>query len=84
MGTRTDLSQEDALHLQLGDNLIHEEELAAVNIISIGLKFIWEARVAKKQITIHQLRSEIEANIALLRKSKYSGVGQKMHELLNN
>ena len=53
-------------------------------MISIGLKFIWEARVAKKQITIHKLRSEIEANIALLRKSKYSGVGQKMHELLNN
>ena len=83
-GLVPDLSPEDALHLQLGGDMAHEEELAAVYMLATGWKFIWEARVSKKQIVLHQMRSELEANIAILRKSKFREAAMMMQGLLNN
>ena len=60
------------------------EELAVVYLLATGLKYIWEARMHKKQISIHQLRSELEAKISILRKSRHKEAGAKMLEMLNN
>ena len=51
-GLCPDLQPDDALQLHLGGDLPPEDELAAVYVVATGLKFIWEARLAKKQISL--------------------------------
>ena len=70
------------MQLQLGDDLPQEDELAVVYLLALGLKFIWEARISRKQIVLHQMRSELEARITILRKSKHKETAIKMNELL--
>ena len=81
-GAVPDLSPERAVQLQLGDDLPQEDELAVVYLLALGLKFIWEARISRKQIVLHQMRSELEARITILRKSKHKETAIKMNELL--
>ena len=81
-GAVPDLSPERAVQLQLGDDLPQEDELAVVYLLALGLKFIWEARISRKQIVLHQMRSELEARINILRKSKHKETAIKMNELL--
>ena len=40
------------------------------------------ARISRKQIVQHQMRSELEARITILRKSKHKETAIKMNELL--
>ena len=65
------LTPEASLRLEFGDGLSDEESLATVYMLSTGLKFIWETRIQKKQVHLHMMRSEIEAQISLLRKSRH-------------
>ena len=77
-----DLLPEDVLQLELGEDLSDAEELAAVCSIATGLKFIWEARIKKKQSTLFQVRAELEAKILLLRRTRYQEAGLKMQNML--
>ena len=81
-GLAHDVSPEEAIQLQLDDDLTDVEELAVVYFLATGLKYIWEARMSKKQISLHQLRSELEAKISILRKSRHKDAGAKMLEML--
>ena len=81
-GVLPDLSPERAVQLQLGDDLPQDEELAVMYLLATSLKFIWDTRVSKKQVVLHQMRSELEARITILRKSKYRDAAMKMTELL--
>ena len=45
-----ELLPETAVRLELGPGLSCEEELATVSILAIGLKYIWETRLDKKQL----------------------------------
>ena len=54
-----DLSEGDAMQLNFGGALSGDEEVAVLHTLAIGLKYIWEARLSKKVVTIHQTRSEI-------------------------
>ena len=65
------LTPEASLRLEFGNCLSDEERLATVYMLSTGLKFIWENRIQKKQVHLHLMRSEIEAQISLLRKSRH-------------
>ena len=58
------------------------DELAAVYTTATGLMHIWEARVHRKQITPFLVRAELEAKISLLRRTRYSGAGTRMQEIL--
>ena len=69
------LSQEDAIKVDLGDSMTGDEEVAVLQVLAISLKYIWEARLSKKMVTVHQIRSEIEANITILRKASKISYG---------
>ena len=77
------LNPEDALRLNLGQDLSDEDQLATMCLLSTGLKFIWEARVEKKPIVVYKMRAEIEAKISILRRTKYQNSAAKMLEMLN-
>ena len=79
-----DLSPEAALRLELGEDLSNDEELATTCIIAAGLKYIWEARVEKKPVTIFKMRAEVEARISILRRTRHRGAGELMGDMLSS
>ena len=77
------LSQDEALRLEFGQELSEADCLATVCILSTGLKYIWEARVEKKAATVYKMRAEIEAKVSIVRKTRYSNSGTKIMEMMN-
>ena len=82
-GLCPDLQPDDALQLHLGGDLPPDDELAAVYVVATGLKFIWEARLAKKQISFFQVRAELEAKISMLRRTRHQEAGSKIQDMLD-
>ena len=80
-GVSPDLSPEGAVQLQLVQGLADDEVLAAVYLLAIGFRYIWEIR---KKISLHKMRSEIEAMISILRKTRHSGPASIMMEMSEN
>ena len=80
--TTPGLTQEGALKLELESSLDSDGTLAALCVLSTGLKFIWECRISKKQVPLHSMRAEIEAKISILRKSRHSSAGLVIEEML--
>ena len=78
-----DLSTEAALRLELGRQLSEVEELATMYVLSIGLKYIWEARVERKQVRLYKMRSEVEARVTILRKTRHAEAANLMLEMIN-
>ena len=78
------LQQEDVLRLQLPSHLSPETELAAVTIIATGLRYIWEARITKKHIHLYQIRAEIEANVSLMRRTRWNLAGDLIEFTIRN
>ena len=79
-----DLLPEDVLQLELGEDLPEADQLAAVYCIATGLKYIWEARLKKKQTTLIQIRAELEAMISLLRRTRFRESGHRMQLVLES
>ena len=79
-----DLSPEAALRLELGGELSPDEELATMCLLATGLKYIWDARAEKKQVTLFKMRAEVEARISILRRTRHSKAGDLMLEMLSN
>ena len=79
-----DLSPEAALRLELGMQLSDREVLATMYLLSVGLKYIWEARVERKQVRIYKMRSEVEARVSILRKTRHTEAGNLMLEMMNS
>ena len=77
------LSPEEALRLELGQNLEDADQLATVCVLATGLMYIWTTRTKKKVITLYKMRAEIEAKITILRKTRYWASGLKMLEMIN-
>jgi hypothetical protein len=46
------------------------------------MKYIWEARLAKKVVTMFRMRAEIEARVSILRKTRFSSSAQLVAELI--
>ena len=78
-----DLSPEAALRLELGIQLEEKEELAIMCMLASGMKYIWETRVEKKQVQTYKMRSEVEARVSILRKTRHKEAGNKMLEMMN-
>ena len=78
-----DLSPEAALRLELGTVLTEEQELATVTLLACGLKYIWDARVEKKQVQTFKMRAEAEARVTILSKTRYHESGNMIIEMLN-
>ena len=61
--------------------------LASAAILSTGLEYIWENRKKKKSTSLFSVRAEIEAAIAIKRKSRLWRIkecGDMMDNMLNN
>ena len=78
-----DLTPEAALRLEFAEDLSHDEELATTCLLAAGLKYIWESRVHKKQVTIYKMRAEVEARISILRRTRHRGAGDLMLDMLS-
>ena len=76
-----DLSAEAAVLLDFGC-VLPEENLAVQCLLMTGLKYIWEARLAKKVVTMYRMRAEVEAKVALLRKSRFLSSADIMANLI--
>ena len=81
--TVSNLSPEEALRLELGGGHDEVEQLATVCLLSTGLQYIWEARTEKKLVSLFRMRSEIEARITILRRTRHAAAGDKMMEMMN-
>ena len=77
------ITPEQCLRLELGEDLVEEDQLAVVCLLATGLKYIWETRVEKKVLSLHKMRAEIEARVFLLRKTRYMVSGDKMFDMIN-
>ena len=53
-------------------------------LLACGLKYIWDARVEKKQVRTFQMRAEVEARISILRRTRYCKSGDLMLEMINS
>ena len=78
-----DLSPEAAVRLDFGISLSEEDNLAAVCILSTGLKYIWETRVAKKVVMKYKMRAEVEARVSILRRTRFQLGASKIAGLLD-
>ena len=78
-----DLSAEAAVLLDFDCILPEEENLAVQCILTTGLKYIWEARLAKKVVTIFRMRAEIEARVSILRKTRFTSSAQLVTDLIS-
>ena len=77
------LSGEAALRLDFGLALSDDEYLVVQGILLHGLKYIWEARLKKKMLTMFSMRAEIEAYISLLRRTRrFSMAAERMEEMI--
>ena len=68
--TLLDLNLEDKLHLPI------------VWLIANILGIIWSCRAEKKTITLFNTRATLEANIMLLRKTRFIGAAESVHLML--
>ena len=78
-----EFSPESALIIDLQQQQSEYEELAVVCTLEAGLKYIVEARVAKKLVESHKIRAEVEASISILRRSRFYEAGPVMENMLN-
>ena len=78
-----DLSSEAAVLLDFGCSLPEDERLAVQCILITGLKYIWETRVAKKVLTLHRMRAEIEARVSIIRKTRFENSAIICEELIS-
>ena len=76
------LTPEAALRLQLGPNLVEEQELALVTLLACGLKYIWETRLEGKRVQVYKMRAEAEARVSILRKTRYSVTGDIITDMI--
>ena len=78
-----DLSVESAVLLDFQCSLPDDENVAVQTILITGLKYIWEARLAKKVVTKYRMRAEIEARVSILRRTRFSNSANIVDELIN-
>ena len=78
-----DISAPALLRLELS-NLSEDLEYTAVFYISNILMYIWEKRMTKSRIAMHDIRATLEAKCILLRKTRLQGRVPLMEEMLRN
>ena len=77
-----DISPDRLLLLDFGTELGEADILPVLSIVSTGLSYIWQARAEKKRPTQHKMRAEIEAEISILRKTRYCAMTDRMLEII--
>ena len=63
--------------------LSDDECLAALCILTTGLKYIWETRLEKKVVHKYKMRADIEAKVSILRKTRHASVVTGMSVLID-
>ena len=77
-----DLSADAAVRLDFRLRLTDEENMAALDILITGLKYIWELRSAKKVVLKYKMRAEIEAMVSILRKTRHQNTATRIEDLI--
>ena len=77
------LQQEQLLVLDIPGDLSPSQELSVVCITAVGLMYVWETRVARKKVEAYKVRAELEAQITLLRETRYYEAGNLINDMLN-
>ena len=76
------LTPEAVLLLEISPGVDDKSRLAILITAAPGLKYIWERRIAKKQVCLFSMRAEIEAKISILRKTRHRETSVIMCEML--
>ena len=77
-----DLGSERAVRLDFRRILQTDENLAVQCILLTGMKYIWETRITRKVLHLFRMRAEIEAEISLLRKTRFSNAAILMENMI--
>ena len=77
------LSADAAVRLELGMTSADDDCLAALCILTTGLKYIWETRLEKKVVHKFRMRAEIEAKVSILRKTRHASTATRIAELID-
>ena len=64
-------------------NLDQKHQLPLVWLIANTLSIIWKSRIEKKATNLFTTRATLEANIMLLRKTRYSSAAELIQNLLS-
>ena len=76
------LSSDAELRLDFGLNLADDEYLVVQGVLINGLKYIWEAKLAKKVLTLYRMHAKIKAYISLLRRTRFGNAARRMEEII--
>ena len=69
--------------LRLEFDILEENELAATFLTSSCLHEIWKRRQKKERILLYDIRSTLEAQCLILRKTRFKNEAVKLMELIS-
>ena len=75
-------SPQSMLRLEFSQDLDDTDRLATLSLLSTGFQYIWQSRAEKKAVSAQKMRSELEASISILRKTRFSSSADKMLEII--
>ena len=70
------------LRLEFSQELDDTDRLGTLSLLSTGFQYIWQSRVEKKAVSAQKMRSDLEASISILRKTRFSSSADKMLEII--
>ena len=73
----------DILTLNLAASVEESDYLPSLVLIATGLSYMWKSRVDKKMVCQYKMRSEVEAKISILRKTRHSESANILLEIIN-
>ena len=76
------ISSTDVLSLNFATTVEENDRLPTLVLIATGLRYIWQTRADKKTVCRYKMRTEIEATISILRKTRYSASAERLLEMI--
>ena len=76
------ISSKDVLSLNFATTVEENDRLPTLVLIATGLRYIWQTRADKKTVCRYKMRTEIEATISILRKTRYSACAERLLEMI--
>ena len=76
------ISSTDVLSLNFATTVEENDRLPTLVLIATGLRYIWQTRADKKTVCRYKMRTEIEATISILRKTRYSACAERLLEMI--
>ena len=77
------ITPKDILTLNFSTNVGESDILPTLVLIATGLRYIWKSRVDKKTVCQYRMRTEVEAKISILRKTRHVLCADRLSEIVS-